>query len=193
MAPALSPTATDMSAEPRHTISILVENEFGVLSRVAGLFSGRGFNIDSLSVAETIDPSVSRVTLRTSGDETVLEQINKQLNKLVSVIKVVDFGEADHVERELALIKVTADPGTRAEIMNIVGIFRAKVVDVGPKELIIEITGDDEKIEAIMRLLGPLGIKEVARTGKAALFRGDRLLTVGAPKSTTTKGKGKAA
>ena len=98
-----------------------------------------------------------------------------------------------HVERELALIKVTADPGTRAEIMNIVGIFRAKVVDVGPKELIIEITGDDEKIEAIMRLLGPLGIKEVARTGKAALFRGDRLLTVGAPKSTTTKGKGKAA
>lgn len=182
-----------MSAEPRHTISILVENEFGVLSRVAGLFSGRGFNIDSLSVAETIDPSVSRVTLRTSGDEKVLEQINKQLNKLVSVIKVVDFGEADHVERELALIKVTADPGTRAEIMNIVGIFRAKVVDVGPKELIIEITGDDEKIEAIMRLLGPLGIKEVARTGKAALFRGDRLLTVGAPKSTTTKGKGKAA
>lgn len=182
-----------MSDEPRHTISILVENEFGVLSRVAGLFSGRGFNIDSLSVAETLDPSVSRVTLRTSGDETVLEQITKQLNKLVSVIKVVDFGEAEHVERELALIKVTADQNTRAEIMNIVGIFRAKVVDVGPKELIIEMTGDEEKIEAIMRLLAPLGIKEVARTGKAALFRGDRLLTVGAPQAPRTKGKGKAA
>ncbi len=182
-----------MSAEPRHTISILVENEFGVLSRVAGLFSGRGFNIDSLSVAETLDPTVSRVTLRTSGDETVLEQITKQLNKLVSVIKVVDFGEADHVERELALIKVTADENTRAEVMNIVGIFRAKVVDVGVKELIIEMTGDEDKIEAIMRLLAPLGIKEVARTGKAALFRGERLLTVGAPKGSTAKGKGKAA
>ena len=185
----------------KHTISILVENEFGVLSRVSGLFSGRGFNIDSLSVAETIDPSVSRMTLRTSGDEAVLEQITKQLNKLVNVIKVVDFGEAAHVERELVLVKVTADARTRAEVMNVVNIFRARVVDVSPKEFVIEITGDDDKIDAMLTLLSPFGIKEIARTGKAALFRGDRLLTVGAPKTPKAaatpkkadKEKGKAA
>ena len=172
---------------------MLVENEFGVLSRIAGLFSGRGFNIDSLAVAETLDPSVSRLTLRTSGDEAVLEQITKQLNKLITVIKVVDFGEGDHVERELVLIKVTADQRTRAEVMSIVNIFRAKVVDVGPKEVIVEMTGDEEKIGAIMALLAPIGVKEIARTGKAALFRGDRLLTVGAPGAVKKKTKGKAA
>ena len=117
----------------RHTISVLVENEFGVLSRVAGLFSGRGFNIESLSVAETLDPSVSRITLVTRGDDQVLEQIEKQLNKLLPVIKVTDFVDTEHVERELALIKVTADERTRGEIANIVDIFRARIIDVSRK------------------------------------------------------------
>jgi len=179
----------------RHTISILVENEFGVLSRISGLFSGRGFNIENLSVDTTLDPTVSRITLQSSGDEAVLEQITKQLNKLVSVIKVVDMSEAEHVERELALIKVTADSRTRAEVMTIVNIFRAKIVDVSPKECIVEITGDDEKIEAMLTLLRPIGVKEIAKTGKAALFRGERLLTVGAQKGgrSTSKSKEQAA
>jgi acetolactate synthase I/III small subunit len=162
----------------RHTISVLVENEFGVLARVAGLFSGRGFNIESLTVAETLEPSVSRITLVTRGDDQVLEQIEKQLNKLVSVIKVMDFTESPHVEREMALIKVTADDKTRSEIMNIVDIFRGKVIDVGPQSYIVEVTGDEGKIEAIMELLRPLGIKEIVRTGKVAMHRGMRLLSV---------------
>src|SRR5574337_1274202 len=122
---------------PSHTISVLVENEFGVLARVAGLFSGRGFNIESLAVAETLDPTVSRITLVTRGDDQVLEQIEKQLNKLVSVIKVTDFADSPHVEREMALVKVTADEKTRAEVMNIVDIFRGKGIDVGPRSYII--------------------------------------------------------
>jgi acetolactate synthase-1/3 small subunit len=173
--------------EVRHTISILVENEFGVLSRIAGMFSGRGFNIENLSVNETLDPSISRITLQTSGDETVLDQITKQLEKLISVVKVVDMSEADHVERELCLIKVTADVRTRSEVMNISDIFRAKIVDVAEGDCTIEITGDDDKIGALIRLLEPLGIKEVARTGKVALFRGDRLLTVAPEKKTKAK------
>jgi acetolactate synthase-1/3 small subunit len=162
----------------RHTISVLVENEFGVLSRIAGLFSGRGFNIESLTVAETLDPTVSRITLVTRGDDTVLEQITKQLNKLISVIKVIDFLEAKHVERELALLKVKADEKTRAEVMNIVDIFRAKVIDVSAQSYIIELTGDEEKINAIIDLLRPLGIKEIARTGKVAMHRGMQMLAV---------------
>lgn len=162
----------------RHTISVLVENEFGVLSRVAGLFSGRGFNIESLTVAETLDPSVSRITLVTRGDDQVLAQISKQLNKLVSVIKVLDFTETRHVERELALIKVTADESTRSELMHIVDIFRCKVIDVSPQSYLIEVTGDDDKISALLELLQPLGIKEIARTGKVAMHRGMQLLSV---------------
>jgi acetolactate synthase-1/3 small subunit len=162
----------------RHTISVLVENEFGVLSRVAGLFSGRGFNIESLTVAETLDPTVSRITLVTRGDDQVLVQITKQLNKLVSVIKVLDFTETRHVERELALIKVTADEGTRSELMHIVDIFRCKVIDVSPQSYLIEVTGDDDKISALLELLQPLGIKEIARTGKVAMHRGMQLLSV---------------
>lgn len=161
----------------RHTISILVENEFGVLARVAGLFSGRGFNIESLAVAETLDPTVSRMTLVTRGDDQVLEQIEKQLNKLVSVIKVIDFGDSPHVEREMALVKVTADEKTRAEVMNIVDIFRAKVIDVGPRSYIVELTGDEDKIQAVLELLSPLGIQEIVRTGKIAMHRGTNLLT----------------
>jgi acetolactate synthase-1/3 small subunit len=162
----------------RHTISVLVENEFGVLARVAGMFSVRGFNIESLTVAETLDPTVSRITLVTYGDDQVLEQVEKQLNKLVSVIKVMDFTDSPHVERELALIKVTADEKTRAELMTIVDIFRSKVIDVGPQSYIIEVTGDEGKIQAMLDLLGPMGIKEIVRTGKVAMHRGMRLLSV---------------
>ena len=156
----------------RHTISVLVENEFGVLARVAGLFSGRGFNIESLTVAETLDPTVSRITLVTRGEDQVLEQIEQQLNKLISVIKVSDFADSPHVEREMALIKVTADEKTRAEVINIVDIFRGKVIDVGPQSYIVEVTGGEEKIRAILELLRPLGIKEIVRTGTAAMHRG---------------------
>lgn len=155
----------------KHTIGVLVENRPGVLSRVAGLFSGRGFNIECLTVAETTEPGQSRMTLVTSGDQQVLEQIVKQLNKLINVIKVIDFRETEFVNREMALIKVRADQQTRAEILRIVDIFRAKVVDVSPHFYTIEVTGDDGKIAAILELLGQLGITEVARTGKVAMAR----------------------
>ena len=164
----------------RHTISVLVENEFGVLARVAGLFSGRGFNIESLSVAETLDPTVSRITLVTRGDDQVLEQMEKQLDKLICVIKVGDFTETEHVERELVLIKVTADERTRGELMNVVSIFRGRVIDVSAHSYIVEITGNQEKIDAILQLLKPLGIVEIVRTGCVAMFRGVRTLADGA-------------
>jgi acetolactate synthase-1/3 small subunit len=156
----------------RHTINVLVENEFGVLARVAGLFSGRGFNIESLSVAETLDPSMSTMTIVTRGDDQILEQITKQLNKLVSVIKVTDLMGKEYVAREMVLVKVAAKAETRAEILNITDIFRGKVVDVNPKSYTIEVTGDVEKIKAFLELLKPMGIKEVARTGQVALMRG---------------------
>ena len=155
----------------RHTISILVDNEFGVLSRIAGLFSGRGFNIESLCVAETIDPKVSQMTIVTTGDDQVVEQITKQLNKLINVIKVSDLTVEEHIERELVLIKVNADAKDRAEILSIIDIFRGKVVDVSPKTYTIEMTGDSEKVNAIIELLRPFGIKEVVRTGKIAMAR----------------------
>lgn len=155
----------------KHTIGVLVENQPGVLSRVAGLFSGRGFNIESLTVAETNEPGLSRITLVTKGDQHILEQIVKQLNKLINVIKVYDFRDTEFVEREMALIKVRAEQHTRAEVLRIVDIFRAKVVDVSPHFYTIEVTGDDGKIQAILELLGQIGIVEVARTGKAALAR----------------------
>ncbi len=155
----------------RHTISVLVVNEFGVLSRISGLFSGRGFNIESLSVAETMDPKFSRMTIVTSGDEKVLEQITKQLNKLISTVKVIDFTGEEHIERELALIKVSATAEHRAEILRIVDIFRAKVLDVSPRAYTIEVTGDEDKIAAIIELFRPFGIKEVVRTGHIAMAR----------------------
>jgi acetolactate synthase-1/3 small subunit len=156
----------------QHTVSVIVENEFGVLSRVVGLFSGRGFNIDSLSVAPTIDESLSRITIVTRGDEAILEQITKQLNKLVDVIKVLDFTDGRAVERELALIKVTAEDENRAEVLRIVDIFRANIVDVTPKSYTIEATGAPAKINAILELLRPLGLKELTRTGAVAIGRG---------------------
>jgi acetolactate synthase-1/3 small subunit len=176
-----------MNELSKHTMSILVENEFGVLSRVSGMFSGRGYNIESLSVAETLDPTVSRITLTVRGDASVLEQVTKQLLKMISVIRVVDFREGECVQRELALVKVAFDASTRAEVMNIVSIFRASVVDVGSSVCIIETTGAQEKIDAMIRLLAPLGIKEIARTGSAALYRGETLLTVDSADATVVK------
>jgi len=156
----------------QHTISVLVENEFGVLSRVASLFSGRGFNIDSLSVAPTNEEGMSRMTIVTRGDEQILEQITKQLNKLIDVIKVIDFTDGSGVEREMALIKVTAEDESRAEVLRIVDIFRAKIIDVTPKSYTIEATGNPVKIDAILDLLRPLGLKELVRTGSVAIGRG---------------------
>jgi len=159
----------------KHTISVLVENRFGVLARISGLFSSRAFNIDSLSVGETEDPTVSRMTIVVGGDERVLEQVTKQLNRLIDVIKVSDLTGENFVERELLLIKVAATPSIRSEIMQIVDIFRAKIVDISPTTLTIEATGGEQKIDAIIGMLRPFGIKEIARTGKVAMpreFRG---------------------
>ncbi len=156
----------------QHTISVLVVNRFGVLSRISGLFSGRGFNIESLNVAETNDPNISRMTIVTLGDDKKIEQITKQLNKLVDVIKVVDLTEENFVDRELILIKMNAEPRVREEILRIVEIFRAKVVDIGPSTYTIEITGSEGKIKGILDLLRPLGIKELVRSGRIAVSRG---------------------
>ena len=158
----------------KHTITVLVENEFGVLSRVAGLFSGRGFNIQSLSVAPTLDPSISRMTIVTSGDDQILEQVTKQLNKLIDTIKVIDFTDQEYVEREMALIKVTAEEDTRAEVLRVVDIFRGKVVDVTPRSYAIESTGSPDKIDAIIELLRPMGIKEIVRSGPIVMGRGPK-------------------
>ena len=164
--------------EPRkHTISVLVENKFGVLSRVAGLFSARGYNIESLSVGETLDPTVSRMTLVVSGDEFVIEQVMKQLHKLIDVIKVNDLTDESHVERELMLIRVNAEPQHRAEIMRTADIFRARVVDVTPLSFVLEATGDEGKLEALVELLRPMGIQEIVRTGKVAIARGPKTRT----------------
>jgi len=158
----------------QHTIAVLVTNRFGVLSRISGLFSGRGFNIESLNVAETNDPNVSRMTIVTRGDDKKVEQITKQLNKLVDIIKVVDLTEESFIDREMILVKMNAEPGMREEILRIVGIFRAKVVDVSPATYTIEITGDEGKLKGILELLRPLGIKEVVRSGRIALARGTK-------------------
>ncbi len=156
----------------KRTISVLVENRFGVLAKVASLFSGRGYNIESLCVAETLDPTISRMTIVTSGDPQVIEQIIKQLRKLIDVIKVVDLTEFDYIERELVLIKVKATDPERAEILRIVEIFRGKVIDVTSETYTLEITGDEDKIKAIVELLKPFGIKEIVRTGRVAITRG---------------------
>lgn len=150
---------------------MLVDNKPGVLSRVVGLFSGRGFNIESLCVAETMDPHISRITIVTMANLPIVEQIEKQLNKLVNVIKLRDLTGPKSVKREMALICVTAKTENRAEILRIVDIFRCKVVDVGPEHYIIEVTGDEGKLSALLNLLKPLGIKKIARTGVIALFR----------------------
>lgn len=160
----------------KHTLAILVENKPGVLTRVAGLFSRRGFNIESLAVGVTENKDISRITILVSGDDNVLEQVEKQLNKLIDVIRVSDIPSEESVNRELALIKVGVDSTTRAEVMQIVNIFRAKIVDVGIKSLVIEVTGDESKINAIEQLLRQFGIKEMVRTGKIAMNRGAKVV-----------------
>ena len=162
------------SQSQNHTISVLVENKFGVLARISGLFSARGYNIDSLSVGETDDPDISRMTIVVKGDDRILEQVQKQLNKLVDIIKVSDYKDTPHLERDLILVKVSAIKSTRSELMQICDIFRAKIVDVALDSIIIEMTGDNEKITALLGMLRPFGIKEVCRTGIVAMARGKR-------------------
>ncbi len=161
----------------QHTITALVENTPGVLARVAGLFSRRGFNIESLAVSITEDPGVSRMTIVVGGDDRVLDQIQKQLHKLIEVIKVYDYANTAAVERELALIKVTATSEKRAELMQICDIFRGKIIDVSERTLTMEATGPVDKIDAFQALLQPYGIKELVRTGKIVLTRGARATT----------------
>ncbi|MGB2755016.1 MAG: acetolactate synthase small subunit [Phycisphaerae bacterium] len=156
----------------RHIISAIVENKPGVLAHIAGLFAGRGFNIDSLAVGETEDPTRSRMTVVVRGDDAVLEQVRKQLGKIVDVIKVSDFADEDIVERDLMLIKVGVRPEKRGEVFEVASVFRGKIVDIGAKHLTIEIAGPEKKIEAFIDLLKPYGIKELARTGRIALGRG---------------------
>jgi acetolactate synthase-1/3 small subunit len=160
-----------------HIISVLVENRVGVLARVAGLFTGRGFNIESLAVAETEEPTLSRMTIVTSGDARIIEQVTKQLNKLIDVIKVVDLSREHYVERELILVKVRAEPEERAEILRITDIFRGNIIDVSPKSYVIEVTGDGEKIRAFLDLMKPIGVLEIVRTGPVALSRGSKALS----------------
>lgn len=167
----------------KHVLAVLVDNKPGVLTRVAGLFSRRGFNIDSLAVGETLEPSMSRMTITVSGDSSTLEQVVKQLNKLVNVIKISNITEDPAVMRELMMIKVQADPQTRSDIQQIVETFRGKVVDVSLDSIVIEITGNEEKLEAMKILLQHFGIKELVRTGKVAMLRGSK---------TTREGNGAA-
>ncbi|AVX19920.1 MAG: acetolactate synthase small subunit [Bacillota bacterium] len=162
----------------RHILAVLVENNPGVLTRVAGLFSRRGYNIDSLTVGRTENPRISRMTIVVEGDDLVLEQVTKQLHKLVDVLKIKDISSEDYVDRELMLIKVNAaDQQVRGEIMQIVDIFRARIVDIGRKTLTIEATGDEGKINALENALRPFGIRELVRTGKIAMLRGQKTTT----------------
>jgi acetolactate synthase-1/3 small subunit len=148
-----------------------VENKFGVLTRMAGLFSGRGYNIDTLNVAPTQDPNTSRMTIVTLGDDATVEQIVKQISKLVDVLEVTDFREHEYIDRELVLVRVKVDSRTRPEVMQMTDIFRAKIVDVQPESLTIEVTGSEGKVEKFIELLNPYGILELTRTGKVALPR----------------------
>ena len=155
----------------RHTISVLVENKFGVLSRISGLFSGRGYNIESLSVGETVDPNISVMTLVTTGDDQIIEQITTPLNKHIDAIKVTDVTELEHVEREMVLVKVSPRQEDKTEVLNIAQIFRGRIVDSSQKTYTIEITGEEKKIAAFIELMKPMGIKEFVRTGKVAISR----------------------
>ena len=155
----------------RHTISVLMENTFGVLTRVAGMFSGRGYNIDSLNVAPTHDPEVSRMTIVTRGDDATVEQIVRQLNKLVNVLDVTNFRDYEYIGRELVLVKVKVDGKRRSEVMQITDIFRTKIVDVQPKSMIIEVTGNETKVTKFIELMENFGVLELTRTGKVALSR----------------------
>jgi acetolactate synthase-1/3 small subunit len=157
----------------RHTLSVLVENKFGVLTRIAGMFSGRGFNIDTLNVGPTLDPSTSRMTIVVRGDDSVLDQVTKQLRKLVDVIELQDFNENQSVDRELVLLRVSVNPQSRGEVMQLCDIFRAKIIDVQRHNISIEVTGDESKISKFIFLMEPFGISDLTRTGKIALARRD--------------------
>ena len=159
----------------KHVLAVIVENKPGALTRVSGLFSRRGFNIENIAVGETMTPGVSRMTITVDGNETVIEQVVKQLHKLINVIKVSNLTNEPSVMRELMLLKVTAEAGNRSDIQQIVETFRGKVVDVAPDSMIIEVTGNDDKLEAIKLLLQHFGIREIVRTGKIALLRGSRI------------------
>ena len=161
----------------RHTISILVENKFGVLTRVAGMFSGRGFNIDSLNVGPTLDPSASRMTIVVRGDDKILEQVTKQLNKLINVIKIVELEPDQAVQRDHMLIKVKTDSSTRGQVLEAVNLFRARVIDVVSDAIIIEVTGDTSKCQALLKVLEPFGIKELVQSGVLAMGRGSKSIT----------------
>ena len=158
----------------RHIITAIVENKSGVLAHIAGLFSGRGYNIDSLAVGETEKPNLSRMTIVTRGDDAIIDQIRKQLEKVIDIVKVQDITHEDHVERDLLLVKVNAPPGKRGEIIEVVDIFRGKIVDVGAQEMVVEIAGTEDKVEAMIDLLRPYGIKELVRSGSIALPRGKK-------------------
>ena len=162
----------------KHTIAVIMENKSGVLTRIAGLFSRRSFNIESLSVGATDHPEYSRMTLTVEGNEDVLEQVTKQLSKLINVIRVSELDPEESVERELAVIKVNADKDGRGEIMQIVDIFRANIIDVSSRSMIIEVTGDSQKVDAIIHMLRQYGIKELARTGKVSMVRGTKVIKV---------------
>jgi len=162
----------------KHTIAVIVENKSGVLTRIAGLFSRRSFNIESLSVGATDNPDYSRMTLTVEGNEDVLEQVTKQLSKLINVIRVSELDPEESVERELAVIKVNADKDCRSEIMQIVNIFRANIIDVSSRSMIIEVTGDSQKVDAILHMLRQYGIKELARTGKVSMVRGMKVTKI---------------
>ncbi|MCB4757742.1 MAG: acetolactate synthase small subunit [Elusimicrobia bacterium] len=164
--------------EQSHVISVLVENKAGVLARIAGLFSARGYNIDSLAVGTTDDPQMSRMTIVVKGDERVLEQVEKQLNKLVDVIKVMDYAKTPHIERDLMLVKVAADKENRSEIIQMCDVFRANIVDAGTDSIIIEVTGDDDKLEAFLNMVRPFGIRESVRTGVVAMARGGKAVNI---------------
>ncbi|MDR1721089.1 MAG: acetolactate synthase small subunit [Endomicrobium sp.] len=162
----------------RHTISVLVENKFGVLARISTLFAARGFNIDSLAVGETEDPAISRMTIVVKGDDSILEQVTKQLNKLVDVIKVNEFKGIDYVERGACLVKIALNRVNRGEIMQIVEIFRAKIIDISQNSIIVEVTGSEDKINAFVKKVIPYGIKEMCRTGVIALGRGQAVVRI---------------
>lgn len=164
-------TAPVQQLPRKHTISLLVENRFGALNRIAGLFAAKGYNLESITVGPTEDPSISRMTLVTRGDDDIIEQIIKQLNKLIDTLKVVDLTYESFMERELALIKVSTTPETRPEIMQIVEIFQGKIIDISPKTVTVEATGSGQKVDAIVKMLKPFHIKELARTGRVALKR----------------------
>lgn len=156
----------------KHIISALVENRPGVLTHIAGLFASRGFNIDSLAVGETETPDLSRITVVVRGDEGILEQVRKQLDKVIDVIRVTELSSVDHVERDLMLINVNAPAGKRSEILEVTEVFRGKIVDIGARHVMIEISGPENKIEAFIELMRPYGIREMVRTGRVALVRG---------------------